>query len=64
MPVEVIDVFGNGVVQLALVDGQHPVEQLTAWSAHPALGDGVRSGACGGMSRTWTPSLAKTCGVP
>ena len=44
MPVEVIDVFGDGGVQLTLVDDQHPVQQLAAQGVHPALGDRVGLG--------------------
>lgn len=41
MVVEVGNVLGQHALEVAAVDDQHPVEQLTADGANPSLGDCV-----------------------
>ena len=42
--VEVRHVLGQHNLKLALVEDQHPIQQLAAHGADPAFGDGVRAG--------------------
>jgi hypothetical protein len=42
--VEVRHVLGWHSLNLALVEDQHPIQQLGADGADPSFGDGVRSG--------------------
>ncbi|WP_203935908.1 hypothetical protein [Planosporangium mesophilum] len=41
---------------MTFADDEHPVGALAADGAHPALGERVRPGACGGVLITSMPS--------
>ena len=43
MPVEVIDVLGQHLLQMTPVDDWHPIQTLATHTAHPALSDRIRA---------------------
>jgi hypothetical protein len=57
---EVRHVLGQHGPTLALVEDEHPIQQLAAEGADPSFGDGVRPGARTGVRRMRMASLVNT----
>ena len=58
--VVVLQVLGQHLSQMALIDDQQPVQELAAQGANHLVADRVALGACGGLARILTPSVVNT----
>jgi hypothetical protein len=53
--VEIIDIFGQGLLQMTLIEDEHVVQALSSDGSHPALGYGV-----GSRRSEWRANLGNT----
>jgi hypothetical protein len=58
--VVMLQVLGQHLPQVMLIDDQQVVEEFTAQRADAPLADGFARGACGGLARIRMPSAWKT----